>query len=266
MPTFDTPHPVRARVRLHAGNVRIAASDTAHTVVTVTPTRPDRAGDVQAAERAIVTFADEVLDVRVAKERGLGLVWRPGSIEVLIELPHDSHVDAEIAAGDIEASGRLGECDLKTSAGNVRAQEATRARLRTSAGNVEIRRVTIEADLSTSAGNVTVGDCSGRTTLRASSGDINVGRSAGRVDARTAYGQMRVDCVTDGAITLATGYGAIDVGILDGTAAQLDVVSDHGHVRSELAPTDAPSLETDRTANITARTKYGNVTIRKALT
>lgn len=265
MPTFDTPEPVRARVRLHAGNLRVAASDTDHTVVTVTPSRPDGAGDVQTAERTTVTFTDGILNVTAPRDRGLGLVWRPGSVEVLIELPRDSSLDAETAAGDIETSGRLGECDLKTSAGSVRAEEATRARLRTSAGNVEIRRATVEADLSTSAGNVTVGECAGRTTLRASSGDITVGRSAGRVDARTAYGQMRVDCVSDGAITLASGYGGIDVGVLDGTAAQLDVVSDHGNVRSELAPATAPSDDADLRATISARTKYGNVTIRKAL-
>lgn len=265
MRSFETTQPVRARVRLHAGNVRVAASDLARAGVKVTPTRPDRAPDVQAAERTTVTFVDGILDVSVPRERGLGLVWRPASVDVLVELPHGSHVDAETAYGDIEASGRLGECDLKTSAGNVRVEEATSARLRTSAGNVEARRVSVEADLSTSAGNVSVGECSGRATLRASSGDISVGRSEGRVDARTAYGQMRVDSVTDGALTLATGYGGVDVAVVDGTIAQLDVASDHGAVRSELTPTTEPSGGTDRRATITARTKYGNVTIRKAL-
>jgi DUF4097 and DUF4098 domain-containing protein YvlB len=265
MPTFDTPHPVRARVRLHAGNLRVAASDTDHTVVTVTPSRPDRAGDVQAAERTTVTLVDGVLDVAAPRDRGLNLVWRPASVEVLIELPSDSHVDAETAAGDIETAGRLGECLLKTSAGNVRADETTRARLRTSAGNVDVRRASVEADLSTSAGNITLGDSGGRATLRTSTGDIAIGRTAGRVDARTSYGQMRVDSLTEGELTLATGYGSIDVGVLDGTPARLDVSSDHGHVRSELTPTAGRPEDAERTATIAAATKYGNVTIRKAL-
>jgi DUF4097 and DUF4098 domain-containing protein YvlB len=263
--TFDTPEPIRARIRLHAGGVRVVASDTEHTVVTVTPSRPDRAGDVDAAERTSVTLVDGVLDVTVPRDRGLAVVWRPASVEVLVELPADSHLDAETSAGDIDASGRFGECVLRTSAGNVRADEASHARLRTSAGNVDVRRASVEADLSTSAGNVTLGTSGGRAVLRTSSGDIAVGRSAGRLDARTAYGQMRVDCVSEGELTLATGYGAIEVGVLDGTAVRLDVTSDHGQVRSELAPTQGRPEDSERVATVAARTTYGNVTIRKAL-
>lgn len=263
--TFDTPAPIRARVRLHAGGLRVIASDTEHTVVTVIPSRPERAGDIDAAERTSVTLVDGVLDVTAPRDRGLSLVWRPASVDVLIELPSDSHLDAETSAGDIETTGRLGECILKTSAGNVRADETARARLRTSAGNVDVRRATVEADLSTSAGNVTLGDSGGRATLRASTGDIAVGRSAGRLDARTSYGQMRVDSISEGELTLATGYGSIDVGVLHGTAARLDVASDHGHVRSELAPTAGRPDGAELTATIAAVTKYGNITIRKAL-
>lgn len=263
--TFDTPEPIRARVRLHAGGVRVVASDTEHTVVTVTPSRRDRANDVDAAERTVVALVDGVLDVAAPRERGLGLVWRPSSVEVLIELPCDSHLDAETSYGDLEATGRLGECVLRTSAGNVRADEAGRARLRTSAGDVDVRRSTVEADLSSSAGNVTVGDSGGRTMLRTSSGNVSVGRAAGRLDARTAYGQIRVDSVSEGELTLATGYGTIEVGVLDGTAVRLDVTSDHGQVRSELSPTQGRPDDTDRVATVAARTTYGNVTIRRAL-
>ncbi|WP_404381602.1 DUF4097 domain-containing protein [Knoellia locipacati] len=265
MTTFDTPTPIRARVRLHAGGLRVIASDTDHTVVTVIPSRPDRAGDIDAAERTSVTLVDGVLDVAAPRDRGISLVWRPASVEVLIELPSGSELDAETSAGDVEATGRLGECTLKTSAGNVRADETTRAHLRTSAGNVEVRRATEVADLSTSAGNVSLGDTGGRAILRASTGDIAVGRSAGRLDARTSYGQMRVDSVSEGELTLATGYGSIDVGVVDGTAARLEVSSDHGHVRSELAPLPGRPESSGPTATIAAVTKYGNVTIRKAL-
>lgn len=264
MSTFDTPAPIRARVRQHAGGLRAIASDTGRTTVTVAPSRPDRPGDVEAAQRTSVTLVDGVLEVAVPRDRGLGSLWRPAAVEVLLELPCDSHLDAVTAAGDIEASGRLGECRLRTSAGNVRVDEATRAHLRTSAGNVDARRVTVEADLSTSAGNVGLGDGRGHTTLRASSGDVTVGRSAGRLDARTAYGQMRVDCLSEGELTLATGYGTIDIGILEGTAARLDVSSEHGHVRSELQPTDGAPGDAGPTATVSALTRYGNVTIRRA--
>lgn len=263
--TFDTPDPIRARVRLHAGGVRVIASDAGQTIVTVTPSRTGRAGDVDAAERTSVTLVDGLLDVVAPRDRGLGVVWRPASVEVLVELPSGSHLDAETSAGDIEATGVLGECTLKTSAGNVRADESTRANLRTSAGNVDVRRATAEADLSTSAGAITLGESGGRATLRASSGDITVGRTAGRLDARTAYGQMRVDSISEGEVTLATGYGGIDIGVLDGTAARLDVASDHGQVRSELTPTADRPAGAERTASIAARTKYGTITIRKAL-
>ncbi|MDT0214633.1 DUF4097 family beta strand repeat-containing protein [Rothia sp. ARF10] len=263
--TFDTPEPIRARVRVHAGGIRVVASDTDTTVVTVTPTRPDRPGDVEAARRTTVTLLDGELDVVAPRDRGIGVVWRPSSVEVLVELPTFSHLDAETSAGDIESTGRLGECTMRTSAGNVRADDTERARLRTSAGNVDVRRASIEADLTTSAGNVALGESAGRAVLRTSSGDVTVHRSGGRLDARTAYGQLRVDSVSEGDLTLATGYGSIDIGVRDGTAVRLDVTSDHGHVRSELAPTGERPEDAERFATVGARTTYGTITIRKAL-
>ena len=46
---------------------------------------------------------------------------------------------------------------------------------------------------------------------------------------------------------------------------RLDVTSDHGQVRSELAPTGKRPEDAQRFATVGARTTYGSITIRKAL-
>ena len=62
---------------------------------------------------------------------------------------------------------------------------------------------------------------------------------------------------------MSGSYGAVTVGIPTGTAAYLDVRSDHGRVRSELGRAAEPRPDTERAA-VRARTSYGDITIRRA--
>jgi hypothetical protein len=54
MPTFDTPEPISVSLEIGVGDIQIAASDRADTVVEVRPTDPRKAADVQAAEQTRV--------------------------------------------------------------------------------------------------------------------------------------------------------------------------------------------------------------------
>jgi len=66
-----------------------------------------------------------------------------------------------------------------------------------------------------------------------------------------------------GTASLSGSYGTVTVGVPSGTAAYLDLRSDHGQVRSELERTPEPRPDIERAA-IRARTSYGDITIRRA--
>ena len=56
MHVFDTPDPISVTIELGVGDVRIAASDRADTVVDVRPTDEHHEPDVQAAEQTRVEY------------------------------------------------------------------------------------------------------------------------------------------------------------------------------------------------------------------
>jgi DUF4097 and DUF4098 domain-containing protein YvlB len=94
-------------------------------------------------------------------------------------------------------------------------------------------------------------------------GDIQIRRAEDSVTATTAHGTLRVDEVARGTVQLETNHGAIDVGIRAGTAAWLDVNSGSGQVRNTLTASETPE-KTEDTVRIRARTRHGNIDIRRA--
>lgn len=60
-----------------------------------------------------------MLRVTGPKPGVFGFSRKTRSVEVSIELPSGSPVSVETLAGDVVFAGRLGDCRLKTSAGNV---------------------------------------------------------------------------------------------------------------------------------------------------
>ena len=50
MPTYPTPHPIDLAVDVQVGALEVVASDREDTVVTVTPTNPDKEADRRGAE------------------------------------------------------------------------------------------------------------------------------------------------------------------------------------------------------------------------
>ena len=102
--TFETPRPVSATVGLIIGELRLTASERDTTVVEVRPSDATNKEDVQAAEKTRVECAGGRLTVTAPRSRS----WTPrstgGSIEVTIELP---------AGSSLQASGQLADfvCD-----------------------------------------------------------------------------------------------------------------------------------------------------------
>jgi DUF4097 and DUF4098 domain-containing protein YvlB len=280
MPKFDTPEPIIATIDIGAGHVVVRASDRADTVVEVHPTNRSDDGDVQTAEQAQVTFADGRLLVKAPRSKRWSLFGRPPMIDVTVDLPTGSRVDAKSWA-DYRSEGRVGDSVFETAAGAIRLEQTGRLRLRTSAGDVSVSRSAGPVDASTSSGKVwlgevdgtamvktsngdiTVGEVSGDARLNTANGDIAVERALASLDAKTAYGGVRVGELVRGSAVLETAFGEVEIGIREGTAAWLDVRSSYGSVRSELDARQGPE-ESDETVEVRARTGFGDIVIRRS--
>jgi len=281
MPTFNTLEPISVTVAIGVGDVRITASERSDTVVVVSPSDSSKGSDVKAAEQTRVEYSDGRLLIKSPRSWKQYTPFGGGeSINVTIELPAGSRVDGEAAVADFSCAGRLGECRLTTGVGSIRLEETGPLQVSTSAGSVTVDRAVGRADVTGSGqvrireidgpaviknlnGITWVGEVTGDLRCNAANGDITVDRAGAGVAAKTANGAVRIGEVVRGSVDLGTGYGELEVGIREGTAALLDVRSQFGSVRSSLAASDGPAT-TDQTVEVRARTSFGDIVIRRS--
>ncbi|RKE20081.1 DUF4097 family beta strand repeat-containing protein [Streptomyces sp. TLI_171] len=221
MPKFATTTAVTTVLDIPAGHIRLIAADRTDAVVEVRPANPNKSRDVQTAEQTEVTFTDGVLRIATAppKNRILG---HPGALEVTVQLPLGSRVEAKTADTELRGVGRLGEVTLDTARGTVKLDEAAGATLTLQDGSIEIGRLTGPADLTTTRGDLTVTEA------------------------------------TRGALRLTTQSGSITVGVARGTSASLDAGTALGRIHNALRNADdTPAVTIHATTamgDITART------------
>ncbi|MER7849116.1 DUF4097 family beta strand repeat-containing protein [Kitasatospora sp. NPDC096077] len=220
MQKFATPTPVSVVLDIPAGLIRLIASDRADTVVEVRPAAAGKSRDVKAAERVEVGYADGVLRVRTPEAENR-LIGNSGSVEVTVQLPAGSRVEATVALGEFRGVGRLGDVTLKADQGTVKLDETVGARIDLQAG------------------------------------DVTVGRLGGSAEIRTLKGDLRIAEAVQGAVTLRTEYGSIDLGAARGVSAALDAGTGYGRIENALRNADGtPGL------TVHATTAHGDITAR----
>ncbi|MEV7356530.1 DUF4097 family beta strand repeat-containing protein [Kitasatospora sp. NPDC091276] len=278
MPTYETDGPISATLEFEIGSVRISASKRTDTVVEVKPANPAEEADVKAAQQTQVDYAGGRFTLKGPKKRSP--FGRIGSIDILIELPTGSEINADAPMATFVAEGPLGDCRLKTSLGRIQVEQAASARLKTDHGEVRVDSVDGDAEVS-GLGRVAVGTVGGALTVKNSNGDtevrevhgalkasssfgrIEVGTAHAGVDAKTAHGPIRIGRVVRGQVTMQTSLGDLEVGIAEGTAAWLDVHSKVGTVRNALGAAQGPG-DARETVEVRGRTQLGDVVIRRA--
>ena len=282
MPTFDTREPISVSVELGVGGVSISAGERTDTVVEVRPSDPDEPGDVLAAERTTVEYDDGKLRIRAPKGRKQhGIRGGGEAVDVRIEVPAGSTVRIEASVASLHATGRLGECRYRTSAGDIRIDEAGPLSLKTAAGDIGVRRAEGPCEISTSSGVVRIaaidgpaaiknangdteiGEITGDLRVRSANGTVLVDRALATVAAKTARGDIRLGEVGRGPVVAETAFGRIDVGIRHGVAAWLDLHTAMGRVDSALEATDRPDPGED-VVELKAHTAFGDITVRRA--
>ncbi|MGW2601805.1 DUF4097 family beta strand repeat-containing protein [Streptomyces klenkii] len=276
--SYETPQPISVCVDLAIGDVRLEAGDRTDTAVEVRPSDPGNEADAKAAEDTRVEFAGGRLLVKGPKPRLFG---KCGSVDVRVGLPAGSDVEGTGQLAAFHGYGRLGECRIKTSAGDIRLEETGRAALTTSLGEITADRLGGPADITAGAGAVRigvlagpaviknanggtrVGEAAGELRVRSANGTVSVGRTGAALEARTASGDIRIGEVVRGAVVLGTSSGRIEIGIAEGTAARLDVRTKAGNVFNSLTASDGPGTAAE-TAEIYAVTSAGDITIQRA--
>ncbi|WP_320782936.1 DUF4097 family beta strand repeat-containing protein [Streptomyces sp. CRN 30] len=221
MHKFDTPAPISAVLDIPAGRIRLIAADRVDTTVEVLPADASKARDAKAAEQITVEHRDGVLRIEAApaKNRVLGT---SGSVEVTVQLPAGSRVEAKAADAEFRGVGRLGDVTFEGAHGSVKLDETASARL----------------------------------TLAA--GDVSVGRLGGPGEIGTRKGDLRIAEAVRGTVTLRTEHGDISVGAARGVSASLDAGTPSGRIHNALRNTDGATAG----LHIHATTSHGDITAR----
>jgi Putative adhesin len=280
MPTFNTPEPISATFDLVAADVRIIASDRQDTVVEVRPSTSAHEPDVKAAEQTKVEYTSAGLLIKGPKQRNVGL-RRIGSVDVTVELPAGSRIEADAGIGALRSTGQLSRCRVKIGAGDVELEQVGPLDLRTGAGAITVEHVAGHADITTGSGRLRVsqidgsaviknsngetwvGDITGDLRVNAGNGAISVGHAAADLTAGSGNGEIRVDDLSRGSASLKTGFGEINFGIHAGTAAKLDAYTRFGTVRNSMEAADSPE-PSDELLEVYARTSFGDIVIRRS--
>ena len=216
MQKFDTPAPITTVLDIAAGRVRFVAGERADTTVEVRPANVNKSRDVTAAERTSVEYADGVLHIHTAGPKSQ-ILGPSGSLDVTVELPAGSRVEAKTAATELRGVGRLGDVAFDGAYRHISIDEAASLRLTAVDGDVEVGRLHGPAEITTARGDIRVSEAvRGKVVLRTQSGDITVGAAAGvsaGLDAGTAYGRVRNSLRNDGTTQLqihaTTSHGTI---------------------------------------------------------
>lgn len=280
MPLFATPGPISATIEVIAGDIRIIATDRADTTVTVSPRNPGHELDVRTAEQTRVELSGDALLVKSPKPLQVYLGPWSAAVNVVVELPSGSSVRATTGQGDLRCDGRIADGQMRTYDGDIAVQESARIKLTTLNGTISADRVTGDAHI-TGSGDVQlvevdgdvhvknlngpswIGRAGGEVSVTSAHGDIIIDRAGPKVVARTADGDVRLGEVARGTVALRTASGTVEVGVRPGTAAWLDVRSSAGRVRTDL-DSAGPTPPTGDTAEITARTWAGDITVFRA--
>ncbi len=279
MHTFATPEPITLHVELGAGECQVRAEQTDTTTVELVATHGDSHAQ-ELVDRAVVEQRGDQVVVVVPKPKG-SLFGRKGEVTATIVLPSTSNVDIRLGSADLQARGALGRSKVSAGSGEVDLEDVTDAVLKTGSGDIrigtaagsvstksgsaetEIGRIGGGLDFLSGSGDIAVEDVNGAVRGKAGSADIRLGRAGDAVDILVGSGDLEIGRVERGRVAAKSGSGDVTVGVANGTAAYLDIVTGSGETSSSLDASDGPS-DSEETVELIIRTGSGDVVLQRA--
>jgi Putative adhesin len=281
VPTFATPHPITATIEVIHGDIRIVAADRLDTVVEIQPSDPAKPSDSAAAKETRVEYANGKLHVKTPKGWRQWTIRREHeSVQVQIEIPAGSQIDASTGLASLWCTGRIGECRIRGGVGDVHLEQTGPLEIRSGIGDVTVDVVNGKAEITTSGavslgqvdgpvmvknrrGDTWIGEIAGESRLTAASGSISADHPQAGVAAKTASGDIRLGDIVRGPINVQSAFGAVDIGIRDGAQAWLDLETKFGRLKNDMEAAAGPGQGQD-TVEVTARTTMGDIAVRRS--
>jgi Putative adhesin len=277
--TFQTPGPVRLDVRLGSGEIRLEASETGETTVTLEPLRDSEASVTAVEEARVEQRGDEILvDVR-----GPRRFLRGADVLVEIRCPDGSSVRAKAGSAGIEGHGRFGSVHVESGSGDVQFSEIAGdaeisaasgdvqlssvggdGRINTASGDVQVSSIGGAAKVNSASGDVQIRETKGALVVNSASGDVMVREASSSASVNTASGDQTIGSVVQGKVDLKSASGDIKIGIREGSTLWVDARSRSGEVRSELPVSDLPPEGDAPHVELRANTMSGDVTVVRA--
>jgi hypothetical protein len=108
--TFPTPSPVRVRIAIPQGNIRVVGSETNETRVELTAINGDATARARIADAIVAKNGDEI----VVLMRKVGMSLFGGDVEAVVHAPRGSAAILANGSGRIETRGPLSDVSTST--------------------------------------------------------------------------------------------------------------------------------------------------------
>jgi DUF4097 and DUF4098 domain-containing protein YvlB len=267
MTTYQTPHPVRLRLKLEAGRIDVISWDEPRSQVDVTPLGADQAS-IEAAENVQQELRgsgdSQELSVESPSGRSLFGLRRGPELRFAISVPHGSSIDAATVSAGVTGRGRFGTAKVNTTSGDVSlGAVAGDASVKTVSGDLDVERVDGKASLNSVSGDLELGPVAGEISANTVSGDLHVTSAGSSVNAKGVSGDVTVESVRRGEARLQSVSGDITLGVAVGARVWMDVSSMSGNTQSDLEPDDAAAGD-DVDLRIKANSASGDIRLQRA--
>ena len=267
MTTYQTPHPVRLRLKLEAGRIDVISWDEPRSQVEVTPLGADQAS-IEAAENVQQELRgsgdSQELSVESPSGRSLFGLRRGPELRFAISVPHGSSIDATTVSADVAGRGRFGTAKVNTTSGDVSlGAVAGDANVKTVSGDLDVERVDGKASLNSVSGDLELGPVTGEISANTVSGDLHVTSAGSSVNARGVSGDITIESMRRGEARLQSVSGDITLGVAVGARVWMDVSSMSGNTQSDLEPDDTGAGD-DVDLRIKANSASGDIRLQRA--
>lgn len=189
-----------------------------------------------------IKYQDQRVSVYRGKDEGV-----PLHVDLVVNLPTDSHANIQNQFGLIEANNLHGSLTLDADVGDIHANHITgKLKVDADSGDVVVTDMHGSLVVNADSGDVKVADIQGDTRIEADSGDIRAhGVHGQQLTFNADSGDIRVDDVS-GTLQVNADSGDISLENL-GTVPQLHAVSDAGDVdlRGNLSGLSAFNIQAD---------------------
>jgi hypothetical protein len=216
-----------------------------------------------AVDAAEISWSDSnrQLTVRSASQLPARLV----PLTVTVRAPANTRVRAQTGAGDITIRGESADAEVRTVSGTVEVDRVRGdLRLDTASGDASVRSVSGRTFGKLGAGTLRLDSVNGPAQLKTGSGDLRIGTTRADLHARTGSGDLAVSDAERGTLNLTTGSGDLTVAVHAGVAAELDLRSGSGRVRSDLEVSQEPPSGERAELIVHGGTGSGDVLVTRA--